>query len=84
MVRESATVLNQLCKVVTSIGLVVIVFGQAYSNTLLYLYGGQALVSDTLPTILLRWHCIAVLLLAINGVTECYVFATMDNKQLDR
>lgn len=76
--------LSQICKVVTSIGLVVVVFGQTYSNSLLYLYGGEVLTSDSLPTTLLRCHCIAVLLLAINGVTECYVFATMTSVQLDR
>lgn len=81
--QEATTVLSQLCKVVTSIGLVVVVFGQAYSHCLLYLYGGSVLIED-LPVMLLRCHCLAVLLLAVNGVTECYVFATMDNTQLDR
>lgn len=83
-VAEASTVLSQICKVVTTIGLTVAVFGQTYSNSLLYLYGGEVLTSDTLPTTLLRCHCIAVLLLAINGVTECYVFATMNSYQLDR
>lgn len=83
-IKESSNVLKQLCKVVTSIGLVVVVFGQTYSHTLLYLYGGHVLTDDNLPTILLKCHCLAVLLLAINGVTECYVFATMNNNQLDQ
>ncbi|GLV34883.1 uncharacterized protein CBL_09363 [Carabus blaptoides fortunei] len=83
-VTEAVTVLSQICKVVTSIGLVVVVFGQTYSNSLLYLYGGEVLTSDSLPTTLLRCHCVAVLLLAVNGVTECYVFATMTSMQLDR
>ncbi|XP_050311216.1 protein RFT1 homolog isoform X2 [Anthonomus grandis grandis] len=83
-VSEASEVLNQLCKVVTSIGLVVVVFGQSYSNTLLYLYGGKKLVETTLPTTLLQFHCFAIVLLAINGVTEAYVFATMNNKQLER
>ncbi|KAI4456753.1 endoplasmic reticulum multispan transmembrane protein-related [Holotrichia oblita] len=84
LVSEAVTVLSQLCKVVSSIGLVVIIFGNAYSHTLLYLYGGNTLIATKLPTILLKCHCVAVLLLAVNGVTECYVFATMNNKQLDR
>lgn len=82
-VVEAANVLNQLCKVVTSIGLVVVTFGQSYSYTLLYLYGGSRLTESTLPTTLLQFHCFAIVLLAINGVTEAYVFATMNNKQLD-
>lgn len=81
---ESATVLSQLCKVVLSIGLVVVVFGQTYSHTLLFLYGGRVLTEDPLPAILLKCHCFAIVLLAINGVTEGFVFATMDSKQLDR
>lgn len=83
-VSEAANVLSQLCKVVTSIGLVVVTFGQSYSYTLLFLYGGNKLTETTLPTILLQFHCFAIVLLAINGVTEAYVFATMNNKQLDR
>ncbi|XP_018326501.1 protein RFT1 homolog [Agrilus planipennis] len=83
-INEATTVLNQLCKVVISIGLIVIAFGQSYSYTLLHLYGGKALTDNALPTTLLRFHCVSVLLLAVNGVTECYVFATMNNQQIDR
>lgn len=83
LVLEASTVLNQLCRVVTSIGLLVVTFGQSYSYTLLNLYGGKVLTDDPLPSTLLQFHCVAVLLLAINGVTECYVFATMSDRQLD-
>lgn len=83
-IAESATVLMQLCKVVISIGMVVVAFGQTYSHTLLYLYGGSVLTENQLPAILLKCHCFAIVLLAINGVTEGFVFATMDSKQLDR
>lgn len=83
-ITESATVLSQLCKVVVSIGMVVVVFGQTYSHTLLFLYGGRVLTDSELPTVLLKCHCFAIVLLAINGVTEGFVFATMDSKQLDR
>ncbi|KAJ8909684.1 hypothetical protein NQ315_003707 [Exocentrus adspersus] len=83
-ISESAEVLSQLSKVVVSIGLVVVVFGQAYSYTLLYVYGGVKLVENSLPVTLLRFHSFAIILLAVNGVTEGYVFATMSNDQLDR
>ncbi|EFA07754.1 Protein RFT1 homolog-like Protein [Tribolium castaneum] len=83
-ISESANVLSHLCNIVTCIGLTVVVFGQSYSHTLLYLYGGKKLVENTLPVTLLRFHSFAIVLLAINGVTEGYVFATMNNKQLDR
>ena len=33
---------------------------------------------------LLRWYCVYVLVLAINGITECFSFATMSQEALDR
>ena len=35
------------------------------------------------PT-LLRWYCLYVLFLAVNGVTECFMFAAMSQQQVDR
>lgn len=82
-VQESCAVLSQVCKIVSSIGLVVLVFGQCYSKTLLELYGGAAFVESGLPVQLLRSHCLAIVLLAVNGITECYCFATMTSAQLN-
>ncbi|KAG6456583.1 protein RFT1 homolog [Manduca sexta] len=82
-IQESCTVLSQVCKTVSSIGLIILVFGQSYARTLLMLYGGEAFVVSSLPVQLLRSHCLAVVLIAINGVTECYVFATMTSAQLN-
>lgn len=82
-IQESCTVLSQVCKTVTSIGLIVLVFGQSYACTLLTLYGGEVFVASGLPMQLLRSHCLAIILLAINGVTECYTFATMTSAQLN-
>ncbi|KAL1457103.1 hypothetical protein WDU94_001766 [Cyamophila willieti] len=83
--QEAARVLEQVLHCVTSLGLVVLVFGQSYSRLLLLLYGGPSLaVSGGLATLLLRTHCLAVLFLAVNGTTECYALATMDTYQIDR
>lgn len=82
-IQESCTVLSQVCKTVTSIGLIVLVFGQSYARTLLLLYGGEAFIASGLPVLLLRSHCLAIVLLAVNGVTECYTFATMTSAQLN-
>lgn len=82
-IQESCTVLSQVCKTVSSIGLVVLVFGQSYARTLLLLYGGESFIASGLPVQLLRSHCLAIVLLAINGVTECYAFATMTSAQLN-
>ncbi|KYN21856.1 Protein RFT1 like protein [Trachymyrmex cornetzi] len=82
-VQESVNVLTHLCSVVTYIGLIVLVFGQSYSSLLLWLYGGSKLILP-LPVLLLRAHCLAVLLLGINGVTECYTNATADNATINK
>lgn len=82
-VNEACQVLSYVCKTVTSIGLVGFVFGQSYSGTLLLLYGGSEFVEGGLPELLLRWHCLAIVLLAVNGVSEGYMFATNTSKQID-
>ncbi|XP_014287968.1 man(5)GlcNAc(2)-PP-dolichol translocation protein RFT1 isoform X1 [Halyomorpha halys] len=81
--KEAATVLKQLLRCMSSLGLLIVCFGQGYSRLLLLLYGGQTLADD-LGTLLLRTHCFAVLLLGLNGISECYALATMSASQLDR
>lgn len=34
--------------------------------------------------VLMRCYCLYVLLLAINGVTECFTFAAMSKEEVDR
>ncbi|XP_015110347.1 protein RFT1 homolog [Diachasma alloeum] len=82
-IRESVEVLTHLCSIVTSIGLIVLVFGQTYSSTLLWIYGGTKFTAR-LPVCLMQAHCLAVLLLAINGVTECYTNATADSATINK
>lgn len=83
-VMETGQVVSNLCKAVTSIGLLGFTFGQSYAGTLLLLYGGTEFVSGGLPEILLRWHSFAIILLAINGITEGYMFATITSREIDR
>uniref|UniRef100_A0A914WDF2 Protein RFT1 homolog n=1 Tax=Plectus sambesii TaxID=2011161 RepID=A0A914WDF2_9BILA len=79
---ETATsVLFGLLRVTCVLGLGVCTFGMAYSRLLLSVYGGQLLVSGTGPT-MLKSYCAYVLLLALNGITECFAFATMSNDQV--
>lgn len=84
-IEEACSVLYNLLKVVTSIGLIGMVFGQSYSKTVLTLYGGTKFVEDDgLSVLLLRWHALAIILLAINGICEGYMFATMTSAELDK
>lgn len=77
--------LYNLCMVVTSIGLIALVFGQSYSRTVLTLYGGSKFVDDDgLAVLLLKWHSIAIVLLAVNGIWEGYMFAAMTSAELNR
>ncbi|XP_040263022.1 protein RFT1 homolog [Bufo bufo] len=79
----ASEVLESLLKLVTLIGLVILAFGYAYSQLALDIYGGSLLSAGSGP-VLLRVYCLYVLLLAINGVTECFTFASMSKEEVDR
>ncbi|KAM7063627.1 man(5)GlcNAc(2)-PP-dolichol translocation protein RFT1 isoform 2-T2 [Molossus nigricans] len=82
-VAVAAAVLESLLKLALLAGLTITVFGFAYSQLALDIYGGAMLSSGSGP-VLLRSYCLYVLLLAINGITECFTFAAMSKEQVDR
>ncbi|XP_063796762.1 protein RFT1 homolog [Pseudophryne corroboree] len=82
-ISAASEVLQSLLKLVTLIGLIIIAFGYAYSQLALDIYGGSMLSGGSGP-VLLRSYCLYVLLLAINGVTECFTFAAMSKEEVDR
>lgn len=82
-ISMAATVLESLLKLMLLVGLTITVFGYAYSQLLLDIYGGSMLSSGTGPS-LLRCYSFYVLLLALNGVTECFTFASMCKEEVDR
>ncbi|XP_069418575.1 man(5)GlcNAc(2)-PP-dolichol translocation protein RFT1 isoform X2 [Ovis canadensis] len=81
-VAVAAAVLESLLKLALLTGLTITVFGFAYSQLVLDIYGGVMLSSGSGP-VLLRAYCLYVLLLAINGVTECFTFAAMSKEEVD-
>lgn len=83
-VAEASGVLANIWKGVLSVGLIGFVFGQNYAGTLLLLYGGEDFVAGGLPEMLLRWHCLCIVLLAVNGISEGYMFATNTSAQIDK
>lgn len=106
-VAIAAEVLECLLKLVLVIGLIITVFGYAYSYLALDIYGGSLLSNGAgipvavLPLVvepgfvcktrssfsgpsLLRCYSCYVLLLAVNGVTECFVFAAMSQEEVDK
>ncbi|XP_077134011.1 man(5)GlcNAc(2)-PP-dolichol translocation protein RFT1 [Ranitomeya variabilis] len=82
-IAAASEVLESLLKLVTLIGLVIVAFGYAYSQLALDIYGGSLLSDDSGP-VLLRFYCLYVLLLAVNGVSECFTFASMSKEEVDR
>ncbi|XP_072928045.1 man(5)GlcNAc(2)-PP-dolichol translocation protein RFT1 isoform X1 [Hemitrygon akajei] len=82
-VRLAAVVLKMLLKLVLLIGVTISVFGYSYSELALDIYGGSMLSSGPGPG-LLRCYCVYVLLIAVNGVTECFTFAVMSNEEVGR
>ncbi|NWI05087.1 RFT1 protein, partial [Tichodroma muraria] len=82
-VAMAANVLELLLKLVLLIGLTITVFGYAYSQLALDIYGGSMLSSGTGPD-LLRCYSLYVLFLAVNGVSECFTFALMCKEEVDR
>ncbi|XP_068109034.1 man(5)GlcNAc(2)-PP-dolichol translocation protein RFT1-like [Hyperolius riggenbachi] len=82
-ISSASEVLESLLKLVSLIGLIIVAFGYAYSQLALDVYGGEMLSSGSGP-VLLRCYCVYVLLLAVNGVTECFTFASMSKEDVDR
>ncbi|XP_065219115.1 protein RFT1 homolog [Planococcus citri] len=80
---EAAHVLENLLRCVSSLGLLVLFFGQSYAKMALLLYGGRNLAFG-LGAKLLKTHCVAILLMAINGSTECYALSTMNTTELNK
>lgn len=75
--------LDRLLRGLTILGAIIVVFGYSYSHLLLHIYGGSTLTDGSGP-LLMKTHCFAIWLMAINGVTEAYVFAAMSQEQLNR
>ena len=71
-------------KLVGLIGVLVLFFGQSYSKLLLQLYGGDKLGKDDVCVNMLRFYCVYVYLLALNGITESFFNATMSDNQLEK
>ncbi|CAI5448073.1 unnamed protein product [Caenorhabditis angaria] len=72
-----ATILH----IVGVIGCVVCVFGIPYSPTVIHFYGGT-LLSANGGAVLLSLYSAYVFVMAVNGITECFAMASMDNKQV--
>lgn len=82
-VDTAARTLRTLLTFVVLVSLVIAVFAQAFAATALHIYGGEVLSSGTGP-LLLRTYAVYVVFLALNGVTESFMFAAMANDEVER
>ena len=80
---SSKDILIKLFRFVVLIGIIFAIYSQGYSRLLLHLYGGKML-SDSEAPFLLKCYSIYVLLLALNGIAECFCFSVMGQQQLQR
>ncbi|XP_065912317.1 man(5)GlcNAc(2)-PP-dolichol translocation protein RFT1-like [Dysidea avara] len=82
-VKVAAEILARLLKLVILVAMIILVFGYSYSFLLLDIYGGQKLTSGDGHK-LLRVYCLYILFLAVNGITEGFMFAVMSQEHVDR
>eukprot|EP01137_Pigoraptor_chileana_P003106 Opistho-2@42850 len=78
----AASTYATLLRTMLTVGLVIACFGQAYSPLLLRMYGGSALATDAAVNIL-RWYCVYVLVMSLNGVAECFYHAVAPKSALE-
>ncbi|KNA09795.1 hypothetical protein SOVF_150180 [Spinacia oleracea] len=75
--------LTEALKLVLLIGLIFVSFGPSYSYSLLRLLYGQKW-SDGEASTALRYYCLYITFLALNGTSEAFLHAVADEKQLKR
>ncbi|RWS31275.1 protein RFT1-like protein [Leptotrombidium deliense] len=78
---SACNILSVMLKLMITFGSIVVVFGYRFSDIVLLIYGGSKLSSDIALT-LMRCQCFYILLIAINGVSECFTFAAMNNTEI--
>ncbi|VDD92223.1 unnamed protein product [Enterobius vermicularis] len=79
-VRRGTTCLMGLVHLALLVGLTVCTFAVPYSSLGVWIYGGERFAEKSAANIL-RFYCVYVLIIAVNGVIECFATSTMDNIQ---
>ncbi|KAK0398062.1 hypothetical protein QR680_002410 [Steinernema hermaphroditum] len=80
-VEEGVSTLKNLLRGTTLLSSVIIVFGIAYSQLAVGLYGGE-LLSSNQGGALLSCYLGYLFVMTINGITECFATATMSNTDI--
>jgi len=80
--HTAGRILFGVLKCVSLVGMIVVVFGFSYSYLALIFYGGDILSSGEGP-MLLKCYSVYVLIVAVNGITECFMFALMSRSEIN-
>lgn len=81
--KKLQTSLRDALKLVTLIGLIFMAFGPSYSYSLIRLLYGRKW-SDGEASAALRYYCVYVVVLAMNGTSEAFLHAVASEDQLKR
>ncbi|KAL3984936.1 Rft family protein [Acanthocheilonema viteae] len=79
--KKGINAMNGLLHIVIVIGTVIFVFAIPYSPLAVKIYGGALLINNAGANIL-RFYCFYIIVIAINGITECFAMATMNEEEL--
>jgi len=80
--ERAVTLLCHLTKAMTLVGLFIFTFGFNFSELALGLYASRQF-SSGLASKLLRWQCLYILVISINGMTEGFAVAVMTERRLN-
>ncbi|VDK51220.1 unnamed protein product [Anisakis simplex] len=80
-VKKAIDTLSGLMHLTTVVGVIVCVFAIPYSPLAVTIYGGSLLANNSGASIL-RLYCVYIVVIAINGITECFAMATMNSSQI--
>ncbi|TYK16940.1 protein RFT1-like protein isoform X1 [Cucumis melo var. makuwa] len=81
--RKLAICLSEALKLVVLIGLIFMAFGPSYSYALIRLLYGQKWSDGEAPTAL-RYYCLYIIVLAMNGTSEAFLHAVANESQLKK
>uniref|UniRef100_A0A9J2PVW5 Protein RFT1 homolog n=1 Tax=Ascaris lumbricoides TaxID=6252 RepID=A0A9J2PVW5_ASCLU len=80
-VKRAVSTLEGLLHLTVVTGVIVCVFAVPYSPLAVSIYGGD-LLSKNSGAAILRFYCVYIVIIAVNGITECFAMATMSSAQL--
>ncbi|EJW85292.1 hypothetical protein WUBG_03798 [Wuchereria bancrofti] len=73
--------MSSLLHIVILVGTVIFIFAIPYSPLAVKIYGGTVLINNSGANIL-RLYCFYIIIIAINGIIECFAMATMNEKEI--